>query len=144
MIEANSKKQKEIKKEEITENGESFLEKMIEEEEDRLEISDLLELFQGAVPLPNRIIIATTNNLSKINNLIPALLRPGRLTPILIDYITWKILNEITVHHYNQMMTCEPFNINIPTSQILEDITLYKQQNKSFQEFQDHLLSLIK
>jgi len=139
----HSKKQKEkdnaINKKETSES--IILDKMVEDEEDILEISDLLELFQGAVPMTNRIIIATTNNLSSINNLIPALLRPGRLTPILIDYITWKILNEITQYYYNQTMTCEPFNIKIPTSQIIEDITIYIQQNKSFQEFQDHLLS---
>lgn len=121
----------------------AMINKILHDEEDKLELSDLLELFQGSVPTPNRIIIANTNNLSKINNLIPALLRPGRLTPIFMDYITWEILNEITIYHYNQLLTCKPIKICIPTSQIIEEITLYKQQKKSFEEFQNHLIRLL-
>jgi hypothetical protein len=112
-------------------------------QEDALELSDLLELFQGPIPMPNRYIIANTNNIEKIDNYIPALLRPGRLTKIEFKYITWDILNEITMYYYDRTLTCSPMNIEISTSLIIEDIKKYKNLNKSFEEFEQHLIHLL-
>jgi len=106
---------------------------------DMLHLSDLLELFQSIVPYSNRYIFATTNNLDKVKDIIPPLFRPGRLTPISHTYIEWKELNEICQYYYNEITTLEPVNILIPTSQIIEEITQFKLNNKTFLEFEMHL-----
>lgn len=63
-----------------------------------LRMKDLLELIQG--PCENRrcMFIATTNDIDLIKDKCPALIRPGRLTPVLFDYVSKsefdKIINE--------------------------------------------------
>lgn len=67
-----------------------------------LTLEDLLEIFQGPVPLDGSIIIATTNKYDEILNLCPALFRPGRLTPIHFDYVDNWLLNEMSKYYYNE------------------------------------------
>jgi hypothetical protein len=112
---------------------------IIDDKSDTLHLSDLLELFQSIVPYSNRHIFATTNNLDKVKDIIPPLFRAGRLTPICHTFIEWNELIQICNYYYNEMLTLEPVNINIPTSQIIEDITQFKLSNKTFKEFEKHL-----
>jgi len=116
---------------------------ILTEKEDTLHLSDLLELFQSIIPMNNRYIFATTNNIDKIKNIIPALFRPGRMTPIYHTYMEWNDLNDICKYYYNEELTLCPVNIKIPTSQIIEDIKLYKLSNKSFTEFETHLSKIL-
>lgn len=69
---------------------------------DSITVKDLLEIFQGVVPLHGAIIIATTNELDKIKEICPALVREGRLTPVKFDYATNKIVNEMCLHFYEK------------------------------------------
>lgn len=101
---------------------------------DILRISDLLELFQGPVPVKDRLIIATTNYYDDIKNTLPALFRPGRLSPLAFNYLTWDLLNELTQYYFDTQMTVDQFKITIPTSQIIELALRYKNDFESFQE----------
>lgn len=67
-----------------------------------LSLEDLLEIFQGPVPLDGSIIIATTNKYDEILKLCPALFRPGRLTPIHFDYVDEWLINEMTKYYYDK------------------------------------------
>jgi hypothetical protein len=90
-----------------------------ENKSDMVHMSELLELFQGAVPVKKRMIIATTNNFEPIKKAIPALFRPGRLTPLEFNYIDWDSFRELCFYHYKRSPTTE-FKITIPTSEIIE------------------------
>ena len=81
---------------------------------EELTLEDLLEIFQGPVPLDGSIIIATTNKYDEILKLCPALFRPGRLTPVHFDHVDNWLLNEMCKYYYN-----EEFNVN-------ENIKKYK------------------
>ncbi len=112
-----------------------------EDDKDLLYLGDLLELFQGLIDIPNRYILATTNNLESIQHLCPALFRPGRLTPLLIDHISWEILNQICMDYYGNTLNHEPIQINISTAEIIETIKYYKNNNKPFAEFQHKIIT---
>jgi hypothetical protein len=114
------------------------------DEKEYLHLGDLLELFQGLIDFPDRYILATTNNIDSIKNLCPALFRPGRLTPLFIDYISWDILNQICIDYYKQTIDHEPIEIKMSTAEIIETIKYYKTNNKSFEEFQKHMINVLK
>ncbi|ARF08799.1 AAA family ATPase [Catovirus CTV1] len=67
-----------------------------------LTLEDLLEIFQGPVPLDGSIIIATTNKYTEILKLCEALFRPGRLTPIHFDYVDSWLVNEMSKYYYDK------------------------------------------
>jgi hypothetical protein len=108
-----------------------------------LRLSDMLELFQGPVPIKNRIVMATTNNFEKIKNALPALFRSGRMSPIHFDYLDWKSLNELCMYYFNQQLTCEPHEVTIPTSQIIELAIKHVLTEKKFEDFQAELIGLM-
>jgi hypothetical protein len=108
-----------------------------------LRLSDLLELFQGPVPVKNRIIIATTNNFDKIKTALPMLFRAGRLSPIQFDYLDWESLNELCYYYFQSHLTCDPMPITISTSQIIEVAIKNILTKKTFAEFQKELLDLM-
>ena len=107
-----------------------------------LRLSDLLELFQGPVPIIGRLIIATTNNFERIKKEMPALFRSGRMTAIEFKYLDWNSLNKLTTYYFKQLMTLEPFKICIPTSQIVELSVKHVLVNHSFTSFELELQSL--
>jgi hypothetical protein len=117
---------------------------------DILRLRDLLELFQGPVPVRDRIIVATTNNFEQIRNIIPPLFRPGRLTPIKFTYLDWPSLQELSQYYFRQETIVEPFEILIPTSQITELAIKYISMarataisiNELYQEFIRELIEL--
>jgi hypothetical protein len=119
---------------------------------DVLRLRDLLELFQGPVPVRDRIIVATTNNFEQIKSIIPPLFRPGRLTPIKFTYLDWDSLQELCQYYFNNQLNMAPFSITIPTSQITELAIKYVSMAKAnshvnlidelFDEFRDELIEL--
>ncbi len=92
-------------------------------------LGDLLELFQGPIHIVDRIIIATTNNIEIIRNALPMLIRPGRLTPIKFDYLNWDIFSKLVSYYIAEMPEIEPFEITVPTSQIVELAIKHKNAN---------------
>jgi hypothetical protein len=69
---------------------------------DELTLEDLLELFQGPVPLNGSIIIATSNNYEEMNEICPALFRPGRLTPIYFGYADNNMIKDMCKFYYDK------------------------------------------
>lgn len=91
-----------------------------------LYLNDLLELFQSSIPREGLIIIATTNNYNKMKHELPALFRPGRLTPLYFSYLDQTSFNELVSYHFPNCVIDEynkillPDNHCLPTSQIIE------------------------
>jgi hypothetical protein len=110
---------------------------------DILRLSDLLELFQGPVPIKDRIIIATTNHLDHIRESLPALCRPGRLTPLEFSYLDWPSLNALCQYYFQQDMDCDPVEITIPTSQVVELAVKHVTTHQGFHNFKEELFSLL-
>lgn len=110
-----------------------------ENKADILRLGDLLELFQGPIPIKDRMIIATTNNFEKIKEILPALIRPGRLTPIEFNYMPWNVLNELCQYYFKDTIKCSEFKINIPTSQIVELVHKILTSNLSISDFENEL-----
>lgn len=109
---------------------------------DILRLGDLLELFQGPVPIKDRMIIATTNHFDLIKNSLPALIRPGRLTPIEFNYMSWGVLNELCMYYFNKTMRESEFKITIPTSHIMELVNKIKSSKQEFDDFECELKKL--
>jgi DNA replication protein DnaC len=88
-----------------------------------LRTKDLLEIFQGPIPRPGLIIVATTNDLESIRKRLPALIRPGRLTPWKIDLIGADVLAQIVTRYFGSSIH-DPIDLpsdhGLPTSQIVE------------------------
>lgn len=119
---------------------------------DRLLISDLLELFQGLVEFENRYIFATTNNFDKIKDIIPALFRSGRMTPLYIGYMSWSDLENCVKYYYNlsideweikkSMMPKEKI-IQVSTSSIIELVKKHSLEKIEFGVCMEALSKLI-
>jgi hypothetical protein len=110
-----------------------------------LELDDLLEIFQGPVPLEGAIIIATTNKLEEIQKMCPALFRPGRLTPIKFDYADNWMLNKMCKLYYKKKSNININNKNIQSSLLINFILKSKTQNKEneFEYFEKQLKSYL-
>jgi hypothetical protein len=107
-----------------------------------LRLADLKELLQPAVPIKDRIIIATTNHYEKIKNCMPALFRSGRMSSIEFGYLDWPTLNKLTNYYFRMDMVLPPFEICIPTSEIIELAIRIKLNEDSFSKFQNELMRL--
>jgi hypothetical protein len=110
---------------------------------DDLSLQDLLELFQGPIPIKDRLIVATTNNFEEIKIKIPALFRSGRLTPVEFNYLDWNSLNELSQYYFDKQLTIPKKDIRIATSQIVEIAVKYALIDKDFNGFQSELSNLI-
>ena len=111
-----------------------------------LRLSDLLELFQGPVPVKNRIIVATTNDFERIKDVLPALFRAGRMTPVPFNYLDWESLCELCKYYFDEIpsddLRSELKSVKIPTSQIIETAIKYTLTNCSFGQFIHELVIL--
>jgi predicted kinase len=88
---------------------------------DDFTLRDLLEIFQGPVPLEGSILIGTTNKYDEIASLCPELFRSGRMTPVFFGYITRDVLHDVTKFYFNKKVDGYiPEILNIPTSKIIE------------------------
>jgi len=109
-------------------------------------LEDLLELFQGAVPLRGSIIIATTNHFDRIKEALPALVRPGRLTPINFDNLNWDTLQELVQYYFKETLPEEKRvkRVEYPTSQIIElAVKSSLDEKKGFTYFTTKLYALL-
>lgn len=105
-------------------------------------VGDLLEIFQSAIPRKGQMIIATTNHFNRIKKTLPALFRPGRLTPIEITYITQKVFDEMINYYYHVENTIMlPIDHTISTSHIVETINIYKDDYPSFCEIMNEIIN---
>jgi hypothetical protein len=96
---------------------------IIQYQDDRINITlrDLLELFQGPIPLDRSIIIATTNKYEEINTICPDLFRQGRMNPIYVGFINKETLQEISMYFFSKQIKCRlPNEITISTSAIID------------------------
>lgn len=137
----NKKKKKETPKLQTYVNANANVHEgtAIEPKDREFELEDLLEILQGPVPIPGSIIIATTNKYKEMNELCPALFRPGRLTPVEFGYMTWDSLQEMCRYYFQKELSLPPTKIIIPTSDIIENAlsaTLYGEDGfKMFENF---------
>ncbi len=75
------------------------------EYEDALNLSEILNVLDGIIDTPGRMIVFTTNHIDHID---PALIRPGRIDILLkMDYLTFDIAVDMLNYYYSN------FNINI-------------------------------
>ncbi|AYV76267.1 MAG: AAA family ATPase [Terrestrivirus sp.] len=104
-------------------------------------INDLLELFQGAVPLDGIIFIATTNKYEELMKICPALVRHGRLTPILFDNFNGILLNEVSTKFFSKEIPSEIISnakqsrITVTNSQVMEWAMQFKKLDNGFNLF---------
>lgn len=109
-----------------------------------LYLNDLLEIFQSSIPREGQIIIATSNHYESMKEKLPALFRPGRLTPLHMGYVDQITFNEIVDYYYpNRELTSEhislPIRHNIPTSQIIEIAKI----NHHYADFSEQIKELL-
>lgn len=112
-----------------------------------LTLPDLLDIIQGAIVIPGRIVIGITNDFDYIFKQCPALFRPGRLTPVHFDYLDWKTLQELTKHYFGQELSIDPVpKVPIPTSQIVElamSIIVREAEENRFAAFERDIQPLL-
>jgi hypothetical protein len=108
---------------------------------DLLRMNDLLELFQGPIPIKDRIIIATTNHFQRIREYLPALFRPGRLTSLEFKYLDWETFCELCEYYFKEVPAVA-FEITIPTSQLIEIAVKHKVMTGTLDKFISDILEI--
>jgi len=117
----------------------------LEVNHEEIQLHDLLEIFQGPVPIPGLIVFAMTNKYKEILEMCPALFRPGRLTPYYIGNIDNKTLQEMTKFYFNKELTfIYPDNSTIPTSKLTELVLSSKAKPQSYDLFSNKIQELLK
>lgn len=107
---------------------------------EEIQLTDLLEIFQGPVPIDGLIAIATTNHFDEIKKMCPALFRPGRLTPIHFGYASQVTIIEICQHYFQRAPDFYvPEQTHIPTSKVIEVVMNAKLQDDDYGYFRDEL-----
>jgi len=67
---------------------------------DKLDLSGLLNVLDGVVDSPNRVLVMTTNHPEKLD---AALIRPGRIDKnLLLDYLRFGQASEMIAHYFRQ------------------------------------------
>jgi len=75
---------------------------------DKLDLSGLLNVLDGVVDCPNRILIMTTNHPEKLD---PALIRPGRIDKIIyLGYLQAPEAKEMVEHYFGDELTTPQWN----------------------------------
>ena len=75
---------------------------------DKLDLSGLLNVLDGVVDCPNRILIMTTNHPEKLD---PALIRPGRIDKIIyLGYLQAPEAKEMVEHYFKKSLTNAEWN----------------------------------
>merc|ERR1712196_386209 len=78
--------------------------KAAELEDDKLDLAGILNVLDGVVDSPQRIVIMTTNHPEKLD---PALIRPGRINKIInLGYMGWEDMKQM-IEHFNEPLTGE-------------------------------------
>lgn len=116
----------------------------LEVNHEEIQLHDLLEIFQGPVPIPGLIVFAMTNKYKEILEMCPALFRPGRLTPYYIGNINHNTLQEMTKFYFNKELTFTyPADSAIPTSKLTELVLSSKAKPKSYEFFSSKIKELL-
>ena len=104
------------------ESEETEIVNKVDQDNNDFSLRDLLEIFQGAIPMEGMILLASTNKYDEIKALCPELFRPGRLTPVYFGYIDKETLQDISKYYFGRKITSFiiPERIQIPTSQIID------------------------
>lgn len=132
----------------ISEKASSLINSMSMEVGTLITPKDLLELFQGAVPLEGLIIVATTNDLAEIQSFCSALVRPGRLTPVHFDYGDRKMLFDMCKFYFKQELKIGvPEKFTFQQSELIEIVTqcmlMHSDVKLSYNEFEGYILGLV-
>lgn len=108
-------------------------------------LKDLLDVFQGPVPVEGRIIIATTNYYDRIKKICPELFRPGRMTPIKFDYPTKEIVQEISKYYFDKELDIDlPSKLETPISNLIEICMEAHSNNYPYEYFVNKMNQLVK
>lgn len=100
--------------------------------------SDLLESFQGPVPYPNQMIIATTNHFNEIKGYYPAIFRPGRMTPIQIGYMSHEQFTRMCQYYWK----CDPdFELHEGHKISSAEIVLLAKNSDSYEHMKDKIMA---
>ena len=111
--------------------------------ENSLSIQDMLQILQGPVPNDGMIIIATTNHFEKIREKCPALVRPGRLTPYLFDYLDWGHFSELVEFFFGCPPTMDPVKISLSTAEITQIAIACQNLPEGFEIFQNKMKNML-
>lgn len=114
---------------------------------DYMTVTDLLELFQGAIPFKGAIFIATTNNYEQIKNICPDLVRYGRLTPIFFDNFNGKLIKEAFKFYFKKDLELkleDNEKPNITNSMILEWMQKFSEKPNGHQLFYEKYTKYLK
>lgn len=103
-------------------------------------LDDLLELFQGPVPLISGIIIATTNKFEEIKAASERLIRPGRLTPIAFNNPNAETVQEISQYYFHKNVTLpSSYSAKYSSAQLMHSIATFTSNHsldEAFNQFQ--------
>ena len=99
---------------------ENELVKSYNELENLVTMKDLLEVFQGIVPIKGAIFIATTNHYGKIKETNPALFRAGRLIPTSYDYFNDDMIKIICKEKYDRKYKSSNENKKYKNVEVME------------------------
>lgn len=92
-------------------------------------VDDFLSIISGPIHIPGLIVMAMTNDYEYIKEECPALVRPGRFTPVLFDNGDKKLYGEI-VKHYTQIefkgWNKLPADFRFQQSRVIEQINVMK------------------
>lgn len=128
-------KEKNVEKEK-EKNFEKEVAKKVKEQnnDELLNLSHLLNILDGVLETPGRIIIMTTNHIEHID---PALKRPGRFDLVLeFSYITKKSIEEMIEHFYHKKVTIDSvFDKVFTPAQIQEGILRNLDNYEAFISF---------
>ena len=85
---------------------------------DALDLAGILNVLDGAVDCPGRIVIMTTNHIEKLD---PALIRPGRINmKIHLDYIKQREASEMIKYYFNRYIPIVNWNIKLTPAELEE------------------------
>ncbi len=112
-------------------------------------LRDLLDIFQGTIPVNGSIILATTNNFEEIKSICPELFRNGRMTPVYFGYLDKDHIQQMVKYYFGKELEIElPKDPNIQTSALVEVAMemkmLYDNNEEAFGHFQEAVINLLK
>ena len=107
-----------------------------------LELDDLKEILQGACPIPGSVIFATTNDYEYIRKTLPALVRPGRLTPIYIDYLNWESFEELVWYFFKCKPSIKKIQFKCSTAAIINLAMAFYTQKDGIKLFEQAIIDM--
>lgn len=115
---------------------------VVKNNEDLVTMNQMLEIFQGSVPLDGAIFIATTNKFEEINKIFPQLFRHGRLSPIFFGNFNGKTIKEICKYYFGpdiEINIGDEFCPDISNSLLLEWVQHSYKLNNGIEIFKTKL-----